>query len=58
MSNNIRTVTNFEMQPIQILPQTIQDVTFEQDHDKQLINLELERKQSMGRTYAGMLPTR
>ncbi len=58
MSNNLRTVTNFEMQSIRILPQSIQTATFEQDPDKQLIALELERRQAMGRTYAGMLPTR
>ena len=58
MSDNLRTVTAFKMQPPQLAPHSVPTSIFEQDLTKQLIALEVERKQSMGRTYASMLPAR
>jgi hypothetical protein len=58
MSDNLKTVTAFKMQPQKFAHHSVPTSMFEQDLTNQLIALEVERKQSMGRTYASMLPAR
>jgi hypothetical protein len=57
-SESLRTVTTYKMQLPNLIPHGVQTKEFEQDRNAQLIALDVERKQSIGRTYASMLPAR
>jgi len=56
--DNLRAVMAFKMQSPRLIPNVLQFGEHEREITQRLIALEVERKQSIGRTYANMLPAR